>query len=125
MLSACDSDQGPSSVVSQVYGNINNIFTTLKAEIAVNVFLIVFLSVRLYFEQQSTARQSGQQVVLDVFELFLEVSQIAPSVLVYIDLKATTSAVFLLSEKLIGTFSPDSQLCLLPCCNPAFCLERK
>jgi hypothetical protein len=119
MLSACDSDQGPSSDVSQVYGNINNILQTLKVEIAVNVFMILVLCANLGIKPDDSS--SALSAAVNVFEACGEVLQVVTSVLIYIDLDATIRGVFLLSEKLIGAFSPDSELCLLPCCNPAFC----
>jgi hypothetical protein len=117
MISACNSDQGPSSDISQVYGNFNSTLQTLWVEIAFNV-------VSLFVFCFACLERDESKVPSFLLELCLEVLQVIASALVYKDVEASTGAVLLQSGGFIGTFSPDSKLCLLPCCAAALCSER-
>ncbi len=124
ILSACSTDQGPSSAVSQIYNEVDSMTRIVVAEIIVNVVSLILMLVSLYvtWSQAAATTTTGTpnsqfaNFVL-VFEALLEIGQVACSALALKQMEGSIQPVNQLLGSLIGMLSENSDLCVLPCCS--------
>ena len=124
ILSACSTEQGPASAASQIYNDVENMMKIVIVEIVGNFFNLVLMAASTYSIHQEISQPAGSSpsrahVVLcvNVFEMLLEIGQVACSALALKSMDGSIKPVNELISSLVGTFSENAGLCLLPCCG--------
>jgi hypothetical protein len=124
ILSACTIEQGPSSAMSQIYNEVENMMKIVIAEIVGNViglFVTIYTTCQIRQALDSSAQApnptSGLTVCLVVFEMLLESGQVACSALALQSMDGSIKPVNELFSSLVGKHSGNAGLCVLPCCG--------
>jgi hypothetical protein len=124
ILSACSTEQGPASATSQIYNDVENMMKIVIVEIVGNFFNLVLMAASTYSIHQEISQPAGSSpsranVVLcvNVFEMLLEIGQVACSALALKSMDGSIKPVNELISSLVGTFSENAGLCVLPCCG--------
>lgn len=137
ILSACSTEQGPSSTMSQIYNEIDNMMKIVVAEIVCNLigFVLMIYSTREFHKKlqsavppqparpaaqpaaQAALQRPSVTVCVVVFEMLLEVAQVACSALALKSMEGSITPVNeLLFSSLVSKYSENAGLCVLPCC---------
>jgi hypothetical protein len=124
ILSACSMEQGPASAMSQIYNEVENMMKIVVIEIVVNVLSLVLMAAstcQIYREMlQSAGSSSSRTAVIlfvNVFEMLLEIGQVACSALALKYMDGSIKPVNELFSSLVGKSSENAGLCVLPCCG--------
>jgi hypothetical protein len=115
ILASCSTDQGPTSTMSQIYNEVEGMMKILYAEIGVN--FVTLLVMACFWCSRSKSSSSSTKNIISIFEVILEALQVAGSVLALRSLDQSAKPVDELYASLVGKYSEDAGLCLLPCCG--------
>jgi len=125
ILSACSTEQGPASTTSQIYNDVENMMKIVIVEIVGNFFNLVLMAASTYSTHQEISQPAAVSnpnrmcfvYLSHVFEMLLEIGQVASSDLAMKSIDGSIKPVNELFSSLVGTFSENAGLCLLPCCG--------
>jgi hypothetical protein len=124
VLSSCATEQGPASAMSQIYNEVESMMRIVAVEIAVNVFNLVSMCVSTHQVRQEILQSANPSpsrraiiLCLHVFEMLLEVGQVACSALALESMDGSIKPVNQLLSSLVGKHSGSAGLCVLPCCT--------
>jgi hypothetical protein len=125
ILSSCLIEKGPSSAVSQIYNEVENMMKIVIAEVVGNFFSLVVTAISTYLAHQDLSQSAGLPnptrenviICLNFFEMLLEVGQVACSVLAFQSMEGSINPVNELFSSLVGKYSEKAGLCVLPCCG--------
>lgn len=125
VLSACLTEKGPSSAVSQIYNEVENMMKILIGEIVANLISLVLMAISTYQIRQDMSPSAGPPnptrentlLCVNLVEMLLEVGQVACSALALQSIEGSIKPVNELFSSLVGRHSESAGLCVLPCCG--------
>ena len=110
-------NQGPASVVSTIYNEVNSLMLIVWVEIGTNVLNLIMtcVSVADYLHSSSTPSPTFK-LVLGV-EVLFEIGQVVFSSVALHQMQDNIRPINQLTDSLVGKYSESAALCLLPCCG--------
>jgi hypothetical protein len=112
-------NQGPASVVSTIYNEVNQLMLIVWVEIGTNVLNLIMtcVSVASHLETGRSATHSSIFYLVLGVEVLIEIGQVVFSSVALHEMQDNIRPVNQLTDSLVGKYSESAALCLLPCCG--------